>query len=770
MLANKCQLKVIQRFLVILTGLFIAYLLLITPPLLSDISFSRVVLDRNGQLMRISLSEDDKYRLYAPISQIPTQLKQAVLLYEDRYFYQHFGVNPLSLLKAFIATYFTNNRRMGGSTITMQLARLKFGINSSNLLGKLEQIIKAIQLEIHYSKDEILESYLNLAPYGGNIEGVKAASLIYFNHNLDNLNLLDSLSLAVIPQNPLKRSPKFSQVKKAELARKKLFISWIEKNPQNKIYEQLFNLPIVFQNNLPFIAPHFTLNLLAKAKEEQIHSTLDKNLQIIIERQIKTYVQALKEYGVNNASALLIDFTSMEVIASVGSADFYDNNIDGQVNGTKAKRSPGSTLKPFIYALSFDQGLIHPLTLLKDAPDQYGNYMPENLDGNFIGPISARESLIKSRNVPVLYLTSKLTKPDFYQFLSRAQITKLRKHETYGLSIALGSLELNMEELARLYAMLANLGEYRQLKTIIAENNNHSDNNRLLSKEACYLILDILKEVPRPGLNYNLASKNNPNLPIYWKTGTSSGYKDSWAIGIFGKYVLAVWVGNFKGTSKGSFIGFKTAAPLFFNIIDSISVKLNIKDILLEKSKNLNLIKLEACADTGDINNSLCPVKTETWFIPGVSPIKSTDIYRKILVDNKTGKQICKYNSNTTHYKIVEFWPTDLSILYKKAGISKASPPILSKNCKDFANLAKKPEITSPLKDIIYTLTKESKIIFKATVDSEVTEIFWFVNQQLVGKSLPSENFLWNAKAGKFIVQAVDNYGRSSSRVMIIEH
>ena len=162
MLANKYQLKVIHRFLVILTGLFIAYLLLITPPLLSDISFSRVVLDRNGQLMRISLSEDDKYRLYAPISQIPTQLKQAVLLYEDRYFYQHFGVNPLSLLKAFIATYFTNNRRMGGSTITMQLARLKFGINSSNLLGKLEQIIKAIQLEIHYSKDEILDRNLDI--------------------------------------------------------------------------------------------------------------------------------------------------------------------------------------------------------------------------------------------------------------------------------------------------------------------------------------------------------------------------------------------------------------------------------------------------------------------------------------------------------------------------------------------------------------------------------------------------------------------------------
>ncbi len=770
MLIIKRHRNIISISLAILISLFASYLLLVTPPLLSDVSFSRVLLDRHGQLMRISLSKDDKYRLYAPIDEIPLQLKQSVLLYEDQYFYQHFGVNPLSLLKACISTYFSNNRRIGGSTITMQLARLKFSINSNNLLGKLEQIIKAIQLEIHYSKDEILESYLNLVPYGGNIEGVRAASLIYFNRDLNNLNLLDNLSLAVIPQNPLKRSPKSTQAKKAAEARKQLFIRWIKKNPQDKIYEQLFNLPIIFQANLPFIAPHFTLNMLAQNQKQQVHSTLDKNLQIILERQIETYIQGLKEYGVNNASALLINFTTMEVLASVGSANFYNINIDGQVNGTKAKRSPGSTLKPFIYALSFDQGIIHPLTLLKDMPDQYGNYMPENLDGNFIGPISAKESLIRSRNIPVLYLTSKLTNPDFYQFLSKAQITKLKQPETYGLSIALGSLEVNMEELVKLYAMLANLGEYKQLKNVITADTNNNDNNRLLSKEACYLILDILKDVPRPGLNYNLASKNASTIPIYWKTGTSSGYRDSWAVGIFGKYVLAVWIGDFKGTSRGSFIGFKTAAPLFFNIIDAILTKTKNNDILLGKAKELKLIKLKACADTGDINNDLCPVKSETWFIPGVSPIKSTDIYRKILVNNKTGKQVCKYHPSTTHYKVVEFWPSDLSNLYKKAGISKAPPPVLSSNCKDFISFTKKPEITSPLKNVTYTLTKESKIIFKAIVDAEVTEVFWFVNEQLVGKSAPSQDFVWLAKPGKFIVQAVDNYGKSSSRVMIIEN
>ncbi len=412
--------------------------------------------------MRISLSKDDKYRIYTPINEIPPQFIEAVLLYEDKYFYSHCGINPISLLKAFYFTYLKNGRKIGASTITMQVARIRFGINSGTILGKLYQIIKAMHLELHYSKNEILEAYLNLIPYGGNIEGVAAASYIYFGRELKNLNLLDILSLAIIPQNPVKKAPSIigDETSKAFKARKYLFSKWLEKHPKDIIYSNLFNLPIKFNQtkNLPFIAPHFTLDTLAQnSSVKDIFTTIDKNLQTILETQIRLYINAHRKYGVTNAAAMLVDFTNMEVLASVGSGDFFDADIEGQINGTKSYRSPGSTLKPFVYALAFDQSLIHPLTLLKDSPIHYNNYKPENFDSSFTGGLSAGESLIKSRNIPVIFLASKLKNPNFYEFLRQAKIAKLREPEIYGLSMVLGAVEVNMEELVKLYAMLANL-------------------------------------------------------------------------------------------------------------------------------------------------------------------------------------------------------------------------------------------------------------------------------------------------------------------------
>ena len=744
-------------------------MILIKPPLYDNVSFSRVVLDRNNELMRLSLTKDEKYRLYTPLAKISNNFQKAVLLYEDKHFYQHLGVNPKSLLNAFLKTYISGNRKIGGSTITMQLVRLRYKINSSQIYGKIWQIIKALQLELHYTKDEILETYLNLIPYGGNIEGIGAASYIYFNRSALELNLFDSLTLAVIPQNPVKRAPQETNKSQTTIARKYLYSQWVKNNPEDIIYQRLFDLPIKFisTKSLPFTAPHFTLNMLASTTDRTIASTIDSNLQTILERQIKTYIETVSDYGVNNAAALLIDYTNMEVLASIGSANFYNNLIDGQVDGTRAKRSPGSTLKTFIYALAFDQGLIHPLSLLKDSPHQYGNYMPENFDGDFIGPISARESLIKSRNVPVLYLASNLSSPTFYEFLKQAEITKLSKEENYGLSIALGSAEVTMEELVQLYAMLANFGVHQKLKKMLT--TKVSMHNKLLSPEASFLTLDILKDIARPGLNYNVYN-NSIKIPIYWKTGTSSSYKDSWAVGIFGKYVLAVWVGDFKGRNKGSFIGVKTAAPLFFNMIDAILIRGENKDLIIDQIKKLNLTKVQACTDTGDINNELCPNKIYSWFIPAKSPIKQTGIYRKIIINKKTGKQTCQFIEGQSEYKIISIWPSDLLRLYRRAGIFKNSFSDILTQCNNIIKDSGKLEIVSPLKNVSYSVRRDNKITFSATTDNNAKEIFWFINNELIGKSRPSEPLIWNARVGKVMIHAVDNNGSSDSRQVIIEN
>ncbi|ABV74600.1 bifunctional penicillin-binding protein 1C [Rickettsia akari str. Hartford] len=766
-----------------ISGIIILYFAIPPAPLLKDISFSQRVFDRSGELMRISLSKDDKYRIFTPIREIPASFIEAVLLYEDRHFYKHCGINPISLAKAFYYTYLQNNRKIGGSTITMQIARLRYGINSSTILGKIHQIIKAIHVELHYSKNEILEAYLNLVPYGSNIEGITASSYIYFNRDLKDLNLLDILSLAVIPQNPLKRGGNDMNIFQA---RKYLFTEWLTTHPQDIIYNKLISLPIKFNQNknLPFIAPHFTLDILANNDSPIIRTTIDKNLQTTIEKQVQLYINNLKKYGINNASVILIDFTTMEVLASVGSGDFFNNDICGQINGTKSHRSPGSALKPFVYALSFDQSLIHPLTLLKDTPTYYDHYKPENFDSRFTGGLSVRESLIRSRNVPVIFLASKLKNPNFYEFLQQAKISGLQKPEHYGLSIVLGTAEITLEELTTLYAMLANFGTYKPLRKMLSTSlhgeaqrgrgtleQNNTNSTRLprseqmlattmISPEASYLTLDIIKDTTRP-ITYN---NTKHNLPIYWKTGTSSSFRDALSIGIFSKYVLAVWVGDFKGQTHGTFTGNISAAPLFFNIIESIAEPNKDKDLILSKINKLNITKVKVCADTGDIDNDMCPLKAESLFIKGKSPIKQSGIYRKMLIDLKTGMPACHFIQGQTEYKTVNLWPADMISVYQKAGIHILPKPIPTNHCNRLINWHhQKPKIIYPLRNSIHSIKDSDNITFSAISDNKTNNIFWFVDNELIATAKSNEPVIWKAKTGEFIIRAISDSGENDS-------
>lgn len=280
--------------LLLSAALALAYYCLPKPPLLQGIPFSTAVWDENGHLLRLSLSRDEKYRLYLPLSDISPQLIEATLLQEDQYFYQHPGLNPVAMLKAGWQTYVIRSRRQGASTITMQLARIRFNVNSKKWTGKLLQMIRAIQLERHYSKQQILEAYLNLAPYGGNIEGIGAASQIYFNHSANQLGLPEALTLSVIPQNPGKRTPKNQQLKGI---RNKLFNRWLQIHPEDKRYENAMALPLAMKTirDLPFAAPHFVNSLLASnGGQQQIHTTLDLKLQSLVERITQRYLQRKK--------------------------------------------------------------------------------------------------------------------------------------------------------------------------------------------------------------------------------------------------------------------------------------------------------------------------------------------------------------------------------------------------------------------------------------------------------------------------------------------
>lgn len=774
LLAFKLRSGLIKKLLIVivLLGLVLTGLRLSPKPALSSqIPHSTAIYAADATLLRLTLATDAQYQLWVPLKEINPNATEAVKLYEDRYFDWHFGVNPVALLRGMARTY-SGIGRQGASTITMQLARSLYGIDSRSINGKINQAFAALWLECRYTKHDILEAYLNIAPYGGNIKGIATASLFYFNKPANRLNLPEAMTLAVIPQNPNKRLSISNQNAQLNKARTRLWQEWLARHPEDIKYAADMRLPAqslkeakrLSSQNLPFLAPHFTDAILAEHPSQAIiHTDLNIHAQATLERMVASYIETNKNLGINNASAILYDAKTMQVKALVGSADYFNAEIDGQVNGTAAKRSPGSTLKPFIYALAMDQSLIHPASVLKDTPTSFGPYSPENFDGHFIGPITATDALIRSRNVPAVSLSSKLSQPSLYDFLKNAGVSNLKSESHYGLALALGGGELTMEELVSLYAMLTNHGRFAPY----ALTKSNAATFPLLSEESAYITLDMLRQNPRP-------DTGEPDIyKTAWKTGTSWGFHDAWTIGVSGNNVLAVWVGNFDGKPNPAFIGIKTAAPLFFQILDSLRHQglLNVKTEI-EAMPPRTLTKVKVCTASGDLPNQYCKILSETWFIPGKSPIKISTLHRPVFFDNTSNQVVCAAGANTRE-EIIEFWSSDMLRLFREAGMPRRVPPILPVECgnKNIQVTDDKPQITSPLRGVTYTirLNKPETIALKASRGGQGT-IYWFSDNGFIAKSEAGVGVAWSPqKAGRYVLRAVDDTGQSDSREVVVE-
>jgi penicillin-binding protein 1C len=748
-------------------GIFLA----VSPRLMQDVSFSRAVYDRHGELLRLTLSRDEKYRLFVPLDRISPMLTEAVLLHEDRYFYDHPGINPVALARA-AWRHFGGGGRGGASTLTMQLARLKYGIHSHNVAGKLWQMAEALRIELHYSKKEILEAYLNLAPYGGNVEGVSAAGRIYFGRDALGLSLPEALTLAVVPQSPHARMPGKNPASDAALVQARLreFPDWVAAHPADARFASLLARPMRYgsRRDLPFATPQWTTRILREHTGGNITTTLDAPLQQELALLLQRAVAHRSELGIANAAALLVDTRDMSVLASIGSADYFNLAHQGMVDGTRARRSPGSALKPFIYALAFDGGLIHPMSLLSDAPASYGAYVPENFDRDYQGPMSAHDALIKSRNIPALWLTGHLAHPDFYHFLQAAGIGKLKAQETYGLSLALGGAEVTMEELVKLYAMLAGDGVLHDLRRV--KDEPAPPGKRLLSPEAAFMTLDILKDNVPPG---GSAAADALPLPVYWKTGTSQGLRDAWTVGVFGPYALAVWVGDFRGSRHGQYVGILHAAPLFFDLVRATAAREHAQDRIEAKAPHLKLSRSLACTDTGDVDNPYCASRAPVWLIPGVSPIRPTGIYRRVLVDRDSGLLACRFVPGHTDYRVVQFWPSELTQVFAEAGIVKEPPPTWQKGCGSVtsAHASASPRIISPARGIGYRVRfgADNRLPLKASLDGGAHSAFWLVDNVPVGSSAPGQTLFWPLAPGRFVVRVVDDAGNADSRTVTVE-
>jgi penicillin-binding protein 1C len=721
------------------------------------VPLSTAVWSADGELLRFTLAADDQYRLWTPLSEMPPALIEAFLLKEDQWFYWHPGVNPVAMVRAGFRSW--RGSRQGGSTLTMQLARLLYRMNTKTPAGKLKQAGAALWLEARYSKRELLEAYLNVVPFGGNIQGAGAATRLYFGKAPDRLSAGEAITLAVIPQRPSARAGHTIHEAELQNARMRLAREWRKRHD-----DVALPMDLGIARAVPELAPHFVDALIGEraGRTGRVDTTLDAELQRLVQRQVARYIGQYGERGIQNAAALLVDTRDMGEKAWLGSADYRSEAIDGQVNGVLAKRSPGSTLKPFIYGLALDQGVLHPRTILKDAPTSFGPFTPENFDGRFLGPISAEEALVRSRNVPAVWVATQLKQPTLFQFLESAGVSKLQSEEHYGLSLALGGGEVTMEELAGMYAMLANQGVLHRLR--VEKASKRDEGVRLLSAEASFVTVDMLRHNPRPDEDGTLAVRTR--WPVAWKTGTSWGFRDAWTAGIVGPYVLVVWIGDFRGKSNPSFVGVEAAAPLFFRIADALNLARS-NETLPAFVPPAGVSKVAVCAASGDLPNAWCPNTVDTWYIPGKSPIRMSQLHRAVAVDVNTGKAVCPpYDIEAVRWEVFEFWSSDMLKLFREAGVPRRKPPVQACAAMDSAEA---PRISSPLRSVSYTFRRSAPtevISLEASAAADVRQIFWFDGAALIGRAAVGEGALgWRPTAdGAHLLRIIDDHGRAAER------
>ncbi len=713
--------------------------------------FSQAVYSKESELLRLTLSSDEKYRLFVPIKDISANFIKTILLQEDQYFYYHLGFNPIGILRGAWLTYL-RGQRTGGSTISMQLARIRFGLNSRTAIGKVNQIIWSIGLELIYSKEQLLEAYLNLIPFGGNIEGIGAASLIYLKKKPSALSLAEGYLLASIPKSPVARNPRKFRQRLTEVSSELL----LRKSNSPLSVSDLEQVQLAGRTeDLPKRALHLVQRLTAENPfKSEITTSLSLDIQQSVEEQISNFTQKNHSLGINNATAILTDCNNMEVKAYVASADFWNNKILGQVDGLTARRSPGSVLKPMIYALALEHGIIHPSSILKDSFLSRASYNPENYERDFVGPISATAALVRSRNLPAVKLLNSLTPEVYLDFLKAAGIKPLQTVDHYGLALALGGVEVKPEDVSKLYCMLANSGVIKDLKYLPSQE---SEAKQLLSPEASFLVREMLKT----NETNTFSQHSSPRVKVAWKTGTSFGFKDAWTAGLIGNYALVVWVGNFDGTPNPAFLGRETAAVLFFRIFDSIISKLKIAE---RQVANLNVRQVKVCATSGELPGPNCHHFNSSWFIPGVSPIQTCQVHRKFRIDPKTKLASCNFDNPDLIEQEYEIWDSDIQEVFRNAGINLKPAPDFEADCSLSAFTAGSPVITSPQETLIYRLEKARKEIpFTVTTGGESRQVTWFLNDDFLAQGGSSETFFWQAIPGKHLIRVVDDHGRSSS-------
>ncbi|MGN6163855.1 MAG: penicillin-binding protein 1C [Flavisolibacter sp.] len=758
----------VKRFVIVCGCAFLLFLMFnFFFPLPDRIEYSTIITDDRNEVVNAFLTKDEKWRIKTELDEISPLLRKTIIAKEDKWFYYHPGINVLAVARAGFMNLIHMKRTSGASTITMQVARA-LEPRKRNIISKCIESFRAFQLEWKYSKDEILQLYLNLVPYGGNIEGAKSASLLYFKKNPDHLSLAEITALSIIPNRP----SSLVIGKNNDLIVKERN-RWLEKFFNDGVFskkeiEDAKAEPLTaYRTTVPHFIPHLAYKLKSSTYENNIKTNIDLNTQLKIEKLTEDYIRALRFKNIRNAAIVVMDNRTHKIISYVGSASFSDTTDGGQVNGAAAIRQPGSTLKPLLYGLCIDEGLLTPKTIITDVPVNYSGYAPENYDQKFNGYVTMEYALEHSLNIPAVKSLQQIGKEKLISKLIACNFKQIQKDQNkLGLSLVLGGCGATLEQLTNLFSALANEGTYTEPQFL--QTTKPSKKNQLLSPAAAYMITDILSKVNRPDFPLNwTATEHMPK--IAWKTGTSYGRKDAWSIGYNKNFTVGVWVGNFSGQGVAELSGANTATPLLFKIFNTIDYDSNSDWYTPPKECEIR----QVCSETGLPPGPYCTNLISDYFIPLISTSTVCQHLQEIKISADGAFSYCETCAPATGYikKLYRNISPDMQAYFSQNGMSYQKIPPHNPDCEKIFK-GNGPAITSPLNGSEYyiNIKDPEPLQLSANTGSDVSKIYWYINDQFYKTSNAGEKQFFVPKEGPVKISCTDDKGRNKNILIQVKH
>ncbi len=774
--------------LVLIAGLLLWFWLSL-PDQLFNAPTSYVIEDKDGNLLNATIAADGQWR-FPHNKTVPQKFIDCITTFEDKRFFKHPGVDPVAITRAITKNIKNKGIVQGGSTISMQVIRLSKKDEKRNIWNKIKESILAIRLEMTYSKKEILALYAGNAPFGSNIVGLDAAAWRYYGRSPDKLSWGEMAALAVLPNAPALVHPGRNR---DVLLRKRngLLDHLLEAGKLSPEAAELAKLeplpdePLRLPQNAPHLLQRFIKDNKTWKQETRIKTTLDGNLQKNVTRIIQQHQSVLKGNGINNACALVLDVETGNVLSYAGNiADPANKEMESDVDVIAAPRSPGSALKPILYASMLSDGLILPNSLIPDIPTQIGSYAPKNFDLNYDGAVPAGRALSRSLNIPAIKMLQQYKYQRFYETLQQCGISTLnRSADTYGLSLVLGGCEVTMWDIAAVYASMAralnhqtkNHGKmdaadfhapnYKPPTTNLSPQtaNRKPQTNIPLDATSIYFTFQAMQEVMRPG-EEGLWQLFSSSQKIAWKTGTSFGFRDGWAIGVTPKNVVAVWVGNTDGEGRPGLIGVQTAAPILFDIF-----RLLPNGKWFDKPK-YNYTFVPVCRQSGYRANIDCP-DVDTLFMPPNGTKVLQCPYHKIIHLDASGNfrvtEECELPGNMVHKSWFILTPA-MEFYYKQRNIDYKPLPPFKPGCT-FLETGKLMEIIYPQPDAKIYVPLEingerGRTVFTAAHRRAGAKIFWSLDDAFIGTTQNFHQMGLNPPPGKHTITLVDENGVSVSR------